>query len=74
MNKARAEFLMGPNNEVVVKNLIQKTITPLTRASLETMIIMNEMITMAVQWSEERRELKMAWKMNLSGQWTKSQI
>ena len=43
VNKARAEFLMGPNNKVVVKNSIQKTITPLTRASLESMIMINEM-------------------------------
>ena len=60
MNKARAEFFMGPNNEVVVKNLIEKKITPHTKASLETMVIMNEMIAMATQWSEEKRELKMA--------------
>ena len=51
---------MGPNKEVVVKNLIQKRITPLTRVSLEAMIIMNEVISMAVQMSEEQEELKMA--------------
>ena len=58
--KAKAEFLMGPNNEVVVRNLIQRKITPLTRASLETLVIINEMISKAVQLSGDLRELKMA--------------
>ena len=60
INKARAEFLMGPNNKVVVKNLIQKTITPLTRATLESMIMINDMIALAIKWSDERRELRIA--------------
>ena len=51
---------MGPNKEVVVKNLIQKRITPLTRVSLEALVIMNEVISMTVQISEEQEELKMA--------------
>ena len=51
---------MGPNNTVVSRNLVQKTITPLTRAMLESMTLMNEMIIMAIQWSEEGKELRMA--------------
>ena len=51
---------MGPNKEVVVKNLIQKRITPLTRVSLEALVIMNEVISMVVQLSEEQEELKLA--------------
>ena len=53
INKPRAEFLMGPNDKVVVKNLIQKTITTLTGATLESMILINEMIALAIRWSDE---------------------
>ena len=51
---------MGPNKEVVVKNLIQKRITPLTRVSLEALVIVNEVISMVVQQSEEQEELQLA--------------
>ena len=51
---------MGPNSTVVVKNMIQKKITPLTRATLESMIIVNEMIALAIKLSDEIRELRMA--------------
>ena len=60
VNKAKVEFLMGPNNTVVSRNLVQKTITPLTRTMRESMTLMNEIITMAIQWSEEGKELRMA--------------
>ena len=54
-NKAKAEFLMVPNREVVVKNFIQKRITPHTRVSLEALVFMNEVISMAVQMSEKKK-------------------
>ena len=46
---------MVPNREVVVKNLIQKRITPHTRVSLEALVFMNEVISMAVQMSEKKK-------------------
>ena len=60
MHKAKTEFLLGPNNKVVVKNLVQRKITLLSRASLETLVIINNMISKAVQLSEDHKELKLA--------------
>ena len=60
MHKAKTEFILGPNNKVVVRNLVQRKITPLTRASLETLVILNNMISKAVQLYEDHRELKLA--------------
>ena len=66
---------MGPNREVVVKNLIQKRITPLTRVSLEALVVMNEVISMAVQMSEEKEELKMAEEaLKDEAEWTEEDV
>ena len=59
-NKAVAEFLRGPCNEVLVRNLVQMKITPLTKASMMARFILNTMISEAVQLSSDLSELQMA--------------